>query len=401
MQKEDRRRRIWTTVLSCLLILQTSTLVAAAVSQGPIKEQSVRSIAPGITYKEYSEAMENTRVIFRVVEVDLSNPNIKVKPIYGNNGQIGSKAKVTTMVSQSGAVAAINSSFFRTDNEGGTLGTIIKDGKILSNPAKVPGWKTLAFTKGGQAVIGSFGFRGQIKAPNGKTFPLEGLNKTEYFAPGSLASNYSDNIHLFTRDWSPISRGSLEGYEDILEVEVKDNMVTDIRTSLGPKPIPQNGYVLFANGSASQFLKNNFKRGDKVEVSYQMTPGQLEIMQAIGVNYSLVEKGVPVLTFPSDSDLTGKHSRSAIGIDRSGTRMYLVSVDRSNRNPGVTLPELANILINLGAYHGVNLDGGSSTSLVVRQPGNLQLTRVNDGSVDEEHPVADALGIFYLAPQGP
>ena len=37
----------------------------------------------------------------------------------------------------------------------------------------------------------------------------------------------------------------------------------------------------------------------------------------------------------------------------------------SSRNPGVTLEEIGSILVDLGAWYAINLDGGGSSTMVV------------------------------------
>lgn len=66
-----------------------------------------------------------------------------------------------------------------------------------------------------------------------------------------------------------------------------------------------------------------------------------------------------------DSDITdGRHPRAALGIGRG--RLFAVACDgRSSEDAGLTLEELATLLVELGAASGMNLDGGGSTSLVV------------------------------------
>lgn len=65
-----------------------------------------------------------------------------------------------------------------------------------------------------------------------------------------------------------------------------------------------------------------------------------------------------------DSDITeGRNPRAAVGI--APDRVLAVACDgRSPRDAGMTLPELADVLVALGAVEGLNLDGGGSTSLV-------------------------------------
>src|SRR3954471_18465865 len=65
-----------------------------------------------------------------------------------------------------------------------------------------------------------------------------------------------------------------------------------------------------------------------------------------------------------DSDITeGRHPRAALAV--AGDRVLAVVCDgRHDRDAGLTLGELAEQLVALGAETAINLDGGGSTSLV-------------------------------------
>jgi hypothetical protein len=65
-----------------------------------------------------------------------------------------------------------------------------------------------------------------------------------------------------------------------------------------------------------------------------------------------------------DSDITaGRYPRAALGVSRDW--LLAVACDgRSPRDAGMTLRELADLMVDLGAERAINLDGGGSTSLV-------------------------------------
>lgn len=65
-----------------------------------------------------------------------------------------------------------------------------------------------------------------------------------------------------------------------------------------------------------------------------------------------------------DSDITaGRYPRAALGVGRG--RVFAVACDgRASDEAGLSLAELADALIGLGAREAINLDGGGSTSLV-------------------------------------
>ena len=68
-----------------------------------------------------------------------------------------------------------------------------------------------------------------------------------------------------------------------------------------------------------------------------------------------------------DSDITdGRYPRAALGV--SGEWLFAVACDgrRSNVDGGLSMPELAEVMVELGAESAINLDGGGSTTLVHR-----------------------------------
>ena len=66
-----------------------------------------------------------------------------------------------------------------------------------------------------------------------------------------------------------------------------------------------------------------------------------------------------------DSDITaGRYPRAALARTRRGRLLAVAADGRGDDDAGLTLPELAEALVALGAHQALNLDGGGSTSLV-------------------------------------
>lgn len=75
--------------------------------------------------------------------------------------------------------------------------------------------------------------------------------------------------------------------------------------------------------------------------------------------------GVAVTPHTGAGDPTGLDPRTDAGVSRDGRYLYLVVVDgRSSKSKGVTDLQAGQLLLALGAYNGINLDGGGSTNLV-------------------------------------
>lgn len=87
--------------------------------------------------------------------------------------------------------------------------------------------------------------------------------------------------------------------------------------------------------------------------------------------------------------------RSAIGFSKDGRRAWIVAVDgRQASSVGVSLADLTDIFLRLGAADAINLDGGGSTTLVTTQtPGVPKVlnTPIHSAVPGRERPVANAI----------
>lgn len=114
---------------------------------------------------------------------------------------------------------------------------------------------------------------------------------------------------------------------------------------------------------------------------------------AVTGNGLLIKDGKPVERF--DGNLIARHPRTAVGVDRAGTKLIVLTLD--GRRPGVSIgmtgAELASEMQRLGCWDAINLDGGGSTTLFIRDPQNDELKLVNQPSGNLERPVSSALGV--------
>lgn len=111
---------------------------------------------------------------------------------------------------------------------------------------------------------------------------------------------------------------------------------------------------------------------------------------------SLIEDGeVKIASF---HDVRKLHPRTAVGLNRLENKLFLAVVDgrQPGYSEGVTLPELAKILLDAGAWDALNLDGGGSTALVIEgDPGEaIPLNSpIHTRIPGRERPVGNHLGI--------
>ena len=133
--------------------------------------------------------------------------------------------------------------------------------------------------------------------------------------------------------------------------------------------------------------------GRKNDLTFNIQPEK--IYNALSGDRMLVFRGEPVVGLSDDV----LDPRTAIGMDKNGRHLILIVVD--GRQPfysmGATFTELADLLIEYGAYEGMNLDGGGSSTMVIE--GKIDEPIILNSPIDNyipgrERPVANHLGIY-------
>lgn len=394
-----------------LAVVALALCVALAAGPSPLLHRASAAVAAtvawtepvgeGVVVTKYEKRVGGRPVDIFVAAIDLTNPYVKIVPLYGKNGHLTRKQTVLGHAQASGAVVAVNADFFHLNGIGAPLGPVIDKGSIISAPG-VATWQTFGVTKSREAVILPLAFTGTVTAPDGSAYPLRGVNK-ESFDPRDGAHSHINQLNLYTPAWGPTSYGNANGgFKNVVELVVADGVVRQVRVDQPGAPIPPNGYVLWGQGQAAEFLKSRFRVGDPVQVTYGLKndPG---LQMAVGSHILLVDQGRSVN--PVDPAVVSHtpHARAAVGIDKSGKRMWLVVVERSydGDSKGMTLPELADFLVELGAWKAINLDGGGSATMVVRRLAETDRTVVNEPPYKGGYrAVPTAIGILNTAPTG-
>jgi hypothetical protein len=119
------------------------------------------------------------------------------------------------------------------------------------------------------------------------------------------------------------------------------------------------------------------------------------ITHAVGGFFTVLRAGnvLPGRSLSSRS----RHPRSAAGVSSDGRTLYLLVIDgRRIGSVGATEAETGLLLKRLGAFDGLNFDGGGSTALALRYPDGAVRTAntpIHGGIPKRERAVATCLGI--------
>lgn len=346
------------------------------------------TIANGMVKKKIERFTKSGWLNINVIIADLSSEYIHASLLRDKRGVNFMSNVLRLSEQEEDIIAALNGDFFqrlRNSSEmGSSIGPVVEHGRLLSSPAHEKNMSALSITKENEVLVDYWNRELTITAPNGNTANVKHINKYDPL----------DSIVIYDRNWNTTSFGS---NNNILEVVVVDGIITEMRREMPPVEIPENGYIICHLPEYNPFLIENFEVGDEVKLEIKTMPDINNLELALGAGAVLVKDGKKVLF---THDIKGRHPRSAIGTDTTKNLLFMVTADgRQADSIGMTQDELADLLIGLGVYDAVNLDGGGSTTMISRPLGeskNRVINKLSDGWLRN---VTNAIGIKYTAPR--
>lgn len=349
-------------------------------------------IAPGVVRYTYQVKRNKKNAETNVIKVDLNNPHVKINTVAGG-GTYTNKATVSQMANRTNAVALVNGDFFTMKLQGAPLGPSVINGEIKSSPAVLTDLWSFGIDSNNRAFIDLTKFVGSVTATNGKSFPIDGLNKTIYWYQPSKEYSHQSKIQMYDSFWTSKTRGDKTTGELLLS---ENNVVEQIsyRKNLN-MAVPKGKKILQFSEDAEKFMQDNVKVGDKLGITTNIEPNRNWKMM-IGGHALLVENGAIKKYTKDINSIDGVRARTAVGISQDGKTVYIVTAEgRTKRSAGLTISELAQFMLDLGVDKAMNLDGGGSTAMAVRNLGDLNRTRAtNPERNGAERKVVNGLGVY-------
>lgn len=276
-------------------------------------------------------------------------------------------------------IGAINADYFGI-NEPMNPYTFMRNSMVMDNQLVFTGFRDSTYfgiQKDGSLFIGRVAFEGWFSTTKGEQFQVHGVNnRRKPDAPVMYNSYFGDRTREFFggMEWllTPVSTPALNETATYTIEKISDS---------GGVEIKPGQLVLSVEGSMADALRESLKLGDNLEVHlalHAIHPGGIgsssPFAQLSGGGPHLLHNGEHAtdnfLGFEGFSERHSgmRHNRSAVGFSKDSTRLYLVAIDGRwpDFSVGSTPAETADIMKNLGAWNAVNLDGGGSTTLIVR-----------------------------------
>lgn len=276
-----------------------------------------------------------------------------------------------------GAIVAVNAGYFNRNNQL-PLGAIRLGGDWISGPILnrgVVGWTN----RGTPLQFDRLSLR--------ETLMITGQSTSQTIPLNHLNSGYvQGGMSRYTPSWGL-------GYSPLIDGETVLTVVGDRVTQVQRSgkagtvsiPIPDQGYLLTAR--ASETLARQLPVGTAVSLLQTYAPSTLQDYPNIVGAGPLLVKNSQVVLDAAGEGFSAAFSqqaalRTALGQTATG-QILLATIALTPGGPVPTLPEMASLMISLGAVDAVNLDGGSSSSLYLggkvlnRPPGTA--ARVHNG----------------------
>jgi Phosphodiester glycosidase/FlgD Ig-like domain len=375
--------------LVCLIF---AALAVSATGQAPVQQ-----LLPGVTFQQEVRFTAQGPVVIDVITAPRPTGVYSLVPELARDTVSGGLEPVTGIEadaaeSSAGPLVGINGDSFTS--KGYPTGIVLENGTMEHGALSTR--SSIGFDAAGTMHVKRVAFVGTWKG-SGQRRPLNGLNQIP--TAGQVA--------LFTPAWGASTPSVANSTEVVLEPFPAAAPNTDLtapvttQASGGGTPIPQDGAVLMVKSSSGTTapLQTEAPVGQSVTVRMILPSDWATVTNAIGGGPQLVTNGKPVFHTGEDFDasaLATRDARAAVGQLANGD-VVLVAVDgdQPGYSAGMSIFDLAQTMVSLGAVTAAAVDSGGS---VTAASGGRLLNRPR---IAGGRPVKDALLIEYAGVYAP
>ena len=405
--------RKFTIFLVTVLLLQNVISGAAyAADFGTLTKETSETVSPEVKHIQRSYMNGSVNRFVNILNINLSNPYTSIE--IGLPNPINKLTRTSVLASNNSyeghrVVGAINAAYFNSNGYPSTL--IALNNEILNFGAmgtnfESPTQKPVAFgiKKDGTAIADYYTTNFTYKI-NGQTYKIDSVNETR--SADTTVVYTETNKTTGTNEWGReiIVENASKSTKNLSFGDVVTGTIKTITSpyAKGDNEIPENGFVISSTGTAVSEAFNTAKVGDEVTITIGIDEKWQDAQFMMAAGPLLVNNGEVELSMPTDASFAkSRHPRTAVGIDATGKNVFFVTVDgrQTGHSLGSNLQDLGEYMISLGAKYALNLDGGGSTAMVVRELGTNTPVLVNKPSNGSEIGVSAILQVINNAPAG-
>lgn len=359
-------------------------LARADVVVKPYEYDRSEAVGPGVSYRERRMVRAGDGPFtLQILEVDPKHPAVNILPVRAHDRVIG-RETVSAMSRRLGAAAAVNGGYFITAGPyaGGSSGAYFWNGEATALPDSGTPRTALVFCSEKDDVerleFEPVSFSAQVRSSTGGIAAVTGLHR----------ARGKDDLIVYRPLMGERTLTQASGVE--VQVDSRGT-VTAWEEGKGSMAIPRDGYVLSGSGAGAEWLRAHARPGARITLDLQAKASSCAPTDIAGGGPRLVRAGRVDLGNEAFAHEPVRHPRTAAAVTNSGLLLFVTLDGRQASSAGMTLRELAGLLIELGAKEAMNLDGGGSTTMVVR---DAVRNSPSDGS---ERAVSDAILIYTVS----
>ena len=353
-------------LIASLLVLSIFAPMLPSMAKAGDSYKVSYDIGPGLAYSEATQDKTDTT---RVQAFEFTyTPNDLVQPIVVYGDKLYGKSDINTVVNYAQnqgfyVMGAVNSDFFEM-NSGIPTGIVIRDGELISSDGY---WNGIAFSADGKAYAGAPQMSMSMTSnTTGQVYPIYAFNK----------DRTGNGIHLFNGRYSGDTKSSLGGTMVVLQKSDASPIkigqpatftVQSVTWQAGSVALNDTQYALSYNDKYTGPVDlATLQVGDTLSLSVTAEEHFQTAQYATGGGDLLAVDGS--LTAAAKND---KAPRTIVGVKGDGS-FKIVATDgrQSLLSEGVSLADGARQLVNEGYPTVINLDGGGSTAMTMRKPGD-------------------------------
>ena len=289
--------------------------------------------------------------------------------------------RTSSMCARVECLVAVNGDFFGED-DGQPIGALVAGDQLLHSPN--PRHHQLNEAADGTFSTGQLGWRGTLVPSDLQQLDFSGVN----------VPRDTNDLVLYTPAEGPTTGTNRFGAELAVQVVRPAGDILLGTTTLvrlvelrhdGDTPIPSGGAVLSGHGRGQKLLEDLWAKvqagtaDGEALLRLDVTPA---VQESVGGSPILVRDGKRWFADEPRDLYRLRAPRTLAGWTPDGT-LLLVTIDgrQLGYSVGMTMDEAADLMISLGAFQAINLDGGGSTAFVV---GGAVVNRPSDRAVDRD-----------------
>ena len=393
-------------LLRLRIIIPLLCLMATLAQADGKKTQLFPDLSPGLNIYRYDWDLE-TCVIY-VAEMSRQNPTLHFEVALANSQVLGKEtvrsiAKRRTQRGDRNVVVAVNGGFGVLGDMRGYGGVLenlhIQDGELITQPTDTDA--CFGVTESGEFLSTSVQMKANIQIGT-HTLEIGCINQRRL--DGCKVTLYTprlgESTHTNRRRGKEVILSGLPlpltpNYAHPYQVKTVSNN--------GNSTIPKDGAILWINAQEKDPSISQLNPGASGKLTVTLSPpewnqvrhavgGRLRLLKNGKINQMLVDKHLENKKRHApgkrSQELNLSHEpRTALGYNADTLFLVVADGRQPKYSTGLTLYELASILIELGATEAINLDGGSSSTFVVNDE------VVNQPSGRQEREVLNAVFI--------